>query len=104
LLYQQFGVKEYYIFDPEYDYLPEPLVAYRVKRGELKQIAVKNHRIFSEELGLEIVDTGEGLRLFNPTTKEFLGTLGEEYRGRLAAEAEVERLRQELARLKNDKT
>ena len=104
LLYQQFGVKEYYIFDPEYDYLPEPPVAYRVKRGELKQIAVKNHRIFSEELGLEIVDTGEGLRLFNPTTKEFLGTLGEEYRGRLAAEAEVERLRQELARLKNDKT
>ena len=104
LLFQQFGVKEYYIFDPEYDYLPEPLVAYRIKRGELKQVAVKNHRIFSEELGLDIVDTGEGLRLFNPTTKEFLGTLGEEYRGRLAAEAEVERLRQELARLKNDKT
>lgn len=106
-LYQQFGVKEYYIFDPEYDYLPEPLVAYRVKRGELKQVAVKNHRIFSEELGLEIVDTGEGLRLFNPTTKEFLGTLGEERQGRLAernarlmAEAEVERLRQEITRLK----
>ncbi len=111
LLFQQFSVKEYYIFDPEYDYLPEPLVAYRVKRGELKQVAVKSHRIFSEELGLDIVDTGEGLRLFNPTTKEFLGTLGEEHQGRLAerdarlmAEAEVERLRQELARLKNDKT
>ena len=100
LLFQQFGVKEYYIFDPEYDYLPEPLVAYRVKRGELKQVAVKNHRIFSEELGLEIVDTGEGLRLFNPTTKEFLGTLGEEHQARLKAEAEVERSRQELARLK----
>ena len=38
LLYQQFGVKEYYVFDPEYDYLPEPLIAYRLKKGELKQV------------------------------------------------------------------
>ncbi len=27
ILYQELGVKEYYIFDPEYDYLAEPLVA-----------------------------------------------------------------------------
>ena len=94
LLYQQFGVKEYYIFDPEYDYLPEPLIAYRVKRGELKQVAVKNKRIFSEELGLDVVDTGEGLRFFNPESKEFLRTLTE-------AENELSRLRQELQRLKN---
>jgi len=93
LLYQQFGVKEYYIFDPEYDYLPEPLIAYRVKRGELKQVAVKNKRIFSEELGLDVVDTGEGLRFFNPETKEFLRTLTE-------AEDELSRLREELQRLK----
>lgn len=101
LLYQNFGVKEYYIFDPEYDYLPEPLVAYRLKRGELKQVSVKNGRIFSDELGLEIVDTGDGLRLFNPATREFLGTLSEEHQARLAAEAEVEQLREELERLKN---
>lgn len=91
-LYQQFGVKEYYIFDPEYDYLPEPLVAYRFKRGELKQVSIKNRRIFSPELNLDVVDTGEGLRLFNPETKEFLRTLG-------AAEAEIERLREEIKRL-----
>jgi len=96
LLYQQFGVKEYYIFDPEYDYLPEPLIAYRVKRGELKQVAVKNKRIFSEELGLDVVDTGEGLRFFNPESKEFLRTLTE-------AEDELSRLREELQRLKNPK-
>lgn len=92
LLYQQFGVREYYIFDPEYDYLPEPLVAYRLKRNELKQVAVKRNRIFSDELSLEIVDTGEGLRLFDPLTKQFLHTLGE-------AEAEIERLRGEIKRL-----
>ena len=76
-LYQKFGVKEYYIFDPEYDYLPEPLIAYRLKKGELRQVKIKNGRILSEELGLEIVDTGEGLRLYDPQTKEFIKTLEE---------------------------
>ncbi len=92
-LYQKFGVKEYYIFDPEYDYLPEPLVAYRLKRGELRQVKVKNGRIFSEELGLEIVDTGKGLRLYHPQTKEFLKTLAE-------ADEEIKRLREEIEKLK----
>lgn len=93
-LYQQFGVKEYYIFDPEYDYLPEPLIAYRLKRGELRQVAIKNNRILSEELGLEIVDTGESLRLFNPAMNAFMRTLSE-------SEDEVARLREELKRLQN---
>jgi len=99
-LYQQFGVKEYYVFDPEYDYLPEPLVAYRLKRDELKKVVVKNNRIFSEELGLEIVDTGEGLRLFDPATKEFMRTLSEEHLARRQAEDEVARLRAELESLR----
>ena len=92
-LYQKFGVKEYYIFDPEYDYLPEPLIAYRLKKGELQQVKIKNGRIFSEELGLEIVDTGKGLRLYNPENKEFLKTLQE-------ADKEIRRLREELKKLK----
>lgn len=93
-LFQQFGVKEYYIFDPEYDYLPEPLIAYRLKRGELKQVPIKNSRIFSEEIGLEIVDTGKGLRLYNPETKQFMRTLSE-------SENEIARLREELQKLKS---
>ncbi|MDQ3042436.1 MAG: Uma2 family endonuclease, partial [Acidobacteriota bacterium] len=93
-LYQQLGAKEYYIFDPEYDYLPEPLIAYRLKRGELKQVAIKNNRIYSEEIGLEIVDTGEGLRLFNRETNQFMRTLSE-------SENEVARLREEVERLCN---
>jgi Uma2 family endonuclease len=99
-LYQKFGVKEYYIFDPEYDYLPEPLIAYRLKKGELKQVKVKNGRIFSEELELEIVDTRKGLRLFDPRTKEFLKTLEEERNLRLEADEEIRRLREEIAKLK----
>ncbi len=100
-LYQQFGVKEYYIFDPEYDYLPEPLIAYRLKRGELVKVNVKNNRIFSEEIGLEIVDTGEGLRLFDPETKQFMRTLSEERQARRQAESEVAKLREELAGLQS---
>lgn len=93
-LYQKFGVKEYYIFDPEYDYLPEPLIAYRLKKGELRQVKIKNGRILSEELGLEIVDTGEGLRLYDPQTKEFIKTLEE-------ADKEIKRLREEIKKLKH---
>ena len=92
-LYQKFGVKEYYIFDPEYDYLPEPLIAYRLKKGELRQVEVKNGRIFSEQLGLEIVDSGEGLRLYDPQTNEFIKTLQE-------ATEEIRRLREEIEKLK----
>ncbi len=92
-LYQQFGVKEYYIFDPEYDYLPEPLVAYRNKRGELKQTAVKNNRIYSKELNLEIVDTGADWRFFNPQIKEYLRIYTE-------SEIEIACLREELKTLK----
>ncbi|CAN5651302.1 hypothetical protein BH20ACI4_BH20ACI4_33980 [soil metagenome] len=100
-LYQKFGVKEYYIFDPEYDYLPEPLIAYRLKKGELRQVKMKNGRIFSEELGLEIVDTGEGLRLYDPQTKEFIRTLEEERELRLKVDEENRLLREEIERLKN---
>ncbi len=96
LLFQQFGVREYYIFDPEYDYLPEPLIAYRLKRGELVKVNVKNGRIFSEEIGLEILDTGAGLRLFDVETKQFMRTLAE-------SENEVVRLREELQKLKSRK-
>lgn len=94
-LYQGLGVREYYIFDPEYDYLPEPLVAYQLNdEGKFDQIAVENGRVFSAALGLELIDTGEGLRFFNPATKRFLLTMREAFE-------EIERLRAEIAQLKS---
>ena len=77
ILYQELGVKEYYIFDPEYDYLAEPFVAYHLKNDEFEEVKVKRGKVFSPALGLEIVDTGETLRLFNPETKSFLPTMEE---------------------------
>jgi Uma2 family endonuclease len=71
-LYEQLGVEEYFIFDPEYDYLDEPLVGYRLKDGKYKALAARDRRLRSKVLGLELVDTGETLRLFDPRSGAFL--------------------------------
>lgn len=73
-IYQRLGVKEYYVYDVEYAHLPAPLMAYRLDNGVLEEIEISNKRILSEFLNLELVDTGETLRLFNPETGEFLMT------------------------------
>ena len=92
-LYQEFGVKEYYIFDPEYDYLRDGFVGYHLTDGKFEDIKPNKGRMFSPALGLEIVDTGETLRLFNPETTEFLPTMAETV-------SEIEKLKAELAKLK----
>lgn len=106
ILYQTIGVKEYYIFDPEYKYLAEPLVAYHLKNGEFQEVKLKRGRVFSPALGLEIVDTGKTLRLFNPETKSFLPTMAELEKEASKVEklqSEVEKLKAELAKLKRQK-
>ena len=92
-LYQKLGVKEYYIYDVEYDNLPESLLAYRLVDDELKQIEIEDRRVLSESLSLELVDTGETLRFFDPATNEFLMTMEE-------VQTENDRLKAELAKLK----
>jgi len=76
-LYQKLGVKEYYIYDVEYAHLPMALMAYRLDNGVLTEIEVSGNRVLSESLGLELVDTGETLRFYNPETNEFLMTMEE---------------------------
>ncbi len=71
-LYEQLGVQEYFIFDPEYDYLEEALVGYRLENGQYAALEAPERRLRSEVLGLELVDTGETLRLFDPGTQKFL--------------------------------
>lgn len=107
-LYQKIGVKEYYIFDPEYDYLKDEfLVAYHLKNGKFKEVKLKEGSVFSPALNLEIVNTGETLRLFNPETKAFLPTaaeLNDEKQILLKQleqrNEEIEKLKAELAKLK----
>ncbi|HEX4950436.1 MAG TPA: Uma2 family endonuclease [Blastocatellia bacterium] len=114
-LYEQLGVQEYYLFDPEYSYLVEPLIGWHLMDdGQYRLLKVKKGRIKSDALGLELVDTGQTLRLYNPETKQFLPTMAEldaareqaearvraEAEARQKAEAEIARLQAELAKLR----
>ena len=78
--YARLGVEEYYLLDPEREYLPSPLMAFHRQNGRLLSADVENNRVLSPLLNLEIVDTGKSFRLFNPNTNEFLQAIltGEE--------------------------
>lgn len=76
-LYRELGVQEYFIFDPEYDYLDDPLVGYRLENGKYAALDIDDGRIKSEVLGLELADTGQTLRLFDPATAQLLPTTNE---------------------------
>ena len=114
-LYEKLGVQEYYLFDPEYNYLVEPFIAWHLMEdGQYRLMKVKKGRIKSQVLGLELVDTGETLRRYDPATAQFLPTPAElevarqqaemranaEREARQQAEAELAHLRKELARLR----
>ncbi len=72
LEYARLGVEEYYLLDPEREYLPSPLMAFRRENGRLISVNAENNRVHSPLMNLEIVDTGKSFRLFNPQTQEFL--------------------------------
>ncbi len=95
-LYARLGVKEYYIFNPEYPKRRPAFNAYRLNGNRYVDVLITGGRVKSEVLGLELVDTGKTLRLFNPQTQEFLLTAAE-------AEEEIVRLREMIAQLKQKK-
>lgn len=113
-LYEQLGIKEYFIFNPEYPKTIPSLLAYRLENKEYQPLKVTDGRVSSGVLGLELVDTGKTLRLFNPQTQKLLPTFLElvaenkaaeakaqiEHQARLKAEAEIERLEAEILKLK----
>jgi Uma2 family endonuclease len=122
-LYQQLGVKEYYLFDPTGDYLKERLCGYRLigNRYVVVRLSKGKDRLYSDVLGLELVLVMDQLRLYDPRSQRFLLTPDEtaeahrqeqlarqrvedahrqEQAARQRAEDEAARLRAELERLK----
>jgi Uma2 family endonuclease len=104
-LYAKLGVKEYFLFDPDQEYLDPPLQGYRLDGAAYSRISADAQgRLLSQELGLNLC-VGEGrLQFYRVDTGERLLTAAEraelEAAARREAEAELARLREELARRK----
>lgn len=111
-LYEALGVQEYFIFDPLGEYLRPPLMAFRLTPEGYRQ--VREEPLVSQVLGLRLEVEGNFLRLVDLRTGERLLTpqeayearrraeerAAEEAEARRRAEAELERLRAELERLR----
>ena len=98
LLYQDvLKVKEYFLFDPHAEYLDPPLQGFRLSRGRYVPIKPVKDRLSSKVLDLHLERNGKELRLYDPATKKWLPTPQEALS---EAEAQIERLRQELEALK----
>jgi Uma2 family endonuclease len=110
VLCQRLGVQEYWLYDPEGEYLAPRLQGYRLKAWHYLPIAAEpDGALVSDALGLRL-DLVDGLlTVRDRTTGNKLLRSGELEVARLAAvhealaaEAEVARLSEELARLRSE--
>jgi Uma2 family endonuclease len=107
-LYAELGVREYFLFDPQGEYLKPRLQGFHLTQDGYHSIPLaKDGTLTSQELGLILRPDGNLLRLVDPATGEPVPTLDEaleqkdEAQARAeAAEAESARLRDEIERLK----
>jgi len=76
------------------------LIGFRLEDREYMEMELKDDRLHSDELGLDLVIIENTLRLFDPLNGKFLLTPDEEAEARMRAQAEVERLRAEIELLK----
>jgi Uma2 family endonuclease len=97
-LYQDvLKIGEYFLFDPHRDYLKPPLQGFRLTASRYVRIEPIADRLPSEVLGLHLERSGKELRLYNPATGKWLPTPQEALK---ASQAETEKLRGELAKLR----
>ena len=98
-LYAELGIKEYFIFDPEYPCRRRAFSAYRLSGSRYIELLIINNRVKSNVPGLELVDTGKTLRLYNPRAKNFLPIEAERVEALLESERALEQSKAELQRL-----
>jgi Uma2 family endonuclease len=97
----ELGVRDYFLFDPEGEYLKPPLQGFRLVRGRYEPIAPDaDKRLTSEALGLLLTIDGGSLRFIDPATgepllhvQEHIARAEHEAARADAAEAEIARLR-----------
>ena len=90
-LYEQvLKVQEYFQFDPTGDYLKPRLQGQRLQGGVYQPIELRDNRMTSEQLGLELVIEGKTLRFYDPARGEWLRTYEQAETQRLASERRAE--------------
>lgn len=94
LYVSKLGVKEYFLFDPEEEYLKPSFQGYRRVKSQFQPIKPAGGRLPSKVLGLHLERDGAQLRLWDPETGQRVPTPNE----RIAIEAA--RADQEKARAK----
>ncbi len=103
--YEQIGVREYFLFDPFHEYLPEQLMGFRLINGKYEKLmpGTTDGRVPSLELAMWLVPNGTEIDLYASRTGEKVPAPPEMYR-RYKEEAlerrqiELDRDRLELAR------
>jgi Uma2 family endonuclease len=116
-LYAMLGVQEYFLYDPLGEYLRPPLQGYRLQQGEYERMLPGDQgQLVSQTLSLELRLQDGQLLVVNPATGERLLTPAEAHTARRTeaearqaaearaalAESELERMRAELARLREE--
>jgi Uma2 family endonuclease len=116
-LYAMLGVQEYFLYDPLGEYLRPPLQGYRLQQGEYERMLPRDQgQLVSQTLSLELRVQDGQLQVVNPATGERLLTPAEAHAARRTeaearqaaearaalAESELERMRAELARLREE--
>lgn len=120
LLYASIGVQEYFLYDPERQYLPTPLMGFRLVEGEYVPISMgPDGGVMSATLNLELRLRGKTLGFYDTVSSKWLETpadiaaaraeeeaarADQEAEMRKQVEAEAARLREELERLKAQNT
>ena len=103
--YADFGIPEYWLFDPDWGRrYARGLMGWQLVNGRYEPIAIHRyapgrHYGYSAVLGLYVCWEHGRLRWYDPAAG-YLRTPDEERTGRIAAEAEAQRLRAEIARLR----
>ncbi len=102
-IYEQMGVKEYFLYDPTGSYLRPALQGFRLQQGELVQIEPSDGRLTCQTLGFDLRLEGKQLELIDMHTGALLLTEAEALREEQeAAEARIAALEEQLRKYKQD--
>ena len=103
-LYARLGVSEYFLFDPEGDYLRPHLQGFALERGAYELISVDGAgRLYSAKLDLYLEAEGQQLTLTDAATGKPLLRYQQLSDALHASEAEIARLQEELERLRRER-